>query len=179
MERRAYFCIMNFEYRHLLPEGFSPKSRVWVYQSSRLLSLAEALEMEKEITDFTDQWLAHGASVKAYGNLFFGQFVILMADETHTSVSGCSTDSSVRFIKNLGEKYGIDFFDRNNLAFVVKDKIQMLPLNQLGYAFDNGFINGDTLYFNNLILNKQQLEEDWMLPIKHSWLAKRLNLQQV
>ena len=169
---------MNFKYCHLLPEDFSPKSRVWVYQSSRLLSLSEALEMEKEIADFTDQWLAHGASVKAYGNLLFGQFIILMADETHTAVSGCSTDSSVWFVKSLGEKYGIDFFDRNNLAFVVKDKIQLLPLNQLGYAFNNGFINSDTLYFNNLVLNKQQLEEDWMLPIKESWLAKRLNLQQ-
>ena len=120
---------MNFEYRHLLPEDFSPKSRVWVYQSSRLLSLSEALDMEKDIAEqFTDQWLAHGASVKAYGNLFFGQFVVLMADETHTTVSGCSTDSSVRFMKSVGEKYGVDFFDRNSLAFVVNDKIQLLPL---------------------------------------------------
>lgn len=169
---------MNFEYSQLLPEDFSPKSRVWVYQSSRLLSLSEALDMEKDIADFTDQWLAHGATVKAYGNLFFGQFLILMADETHTAVSGCSTDSSVRFVKDLGQKFGIDFFDRTNLAFVVKDKIQLLPLSQLGYAYSNGFISGNTLYFNNLVLNKQQLEEDWILPIKESWLAKRLNLQQ-
>lgn len=167
---------MNFEYKHLLPQDFSPRSRVWVYQSSRLLSLSEALDMEKDIIDFTGQWLAHGATVKAYGNLIFGQFVILMADETNTTVSGCSTDSSVHFIKSLGEKFGIDFFDRNNLAFVVKDKIQLLPLNQLSYAFSNGFIQADTLYFNNLVLNKQQLAEDWLVPVKDSWLAKRLNL---
>jgi hypothetical protein len=169
---------MNFEYRHLLPEDFSPKSRVWVYQSSRLLSLSEAMKIEADLADFTSQWLAHGAPVKGYGNLFFGQFIVLMADETATMVSGCSTDSSVRFIKELGENLRIDFFERNNLAFVIKDKIQLLPLNQLSYAFENNFINGDTLYFNNLVLNKQQLEEDWLVPVKDSWLAKKLKLQK-
>lgn len=169
---------MNFDYKHLLPDTFSPKSRVWVYQSSRLLTLSEALDIEKDLEDFCAQWHAHGASVQAYSNLFFGQFVVLMADETNTQVSGCSTDSSVNFIKSLGAKYGVDFFNRNNLAFVIKDKIQLLPLNQLAYAYENNFINGDTLYFNNLVLNKEQLEQDWIIPIKDSWLAKKLKLQQ-
>ena len=169
---------MNFEYRHLLPQDFSPTSRVWVYQSSRLLSFSEALELEAQLEQFTSQWQAHGAPVKGYGNLFFGQFVVLMADETATMVSGCSTDSSVRFIKELGEKFGLNFFERNNLAFVIKDKIQLLPLNQLSYAYNNNFIDGDTLYFNNLVLNKQQLEEDWLIPVKDSWLAKKLQLQK-
>lgn len=169
---------MNFEYRHLLPQDFSSNSRVWVYQSSRLLSFSEALEMEAHLEQFTGQWLAHGAPVKAYGNLLFGQFVVLMADETATTVSGCSTDSSVRFVKELGEKFKIDFFERNNLAFVIKDKIQLLPLSQLSYAYSNNFIDGDTLYFNNLVLNKQQLEDDWLIPVKDSWLAKKLKLQK-
>jgi hypothetical protein len=43
-----------------------------------------------------------------------------MVDERKAGVSGCSTDSSVRFIKSLGEKYKVDFFNRTNLAFVVK-----------------------------------------------------------
>jgi hypothetical protein len=91
-------------------------------------------------------------------------------------VSGCSTDSSVRFIKSLGEKFGVDFFNRTNLSFVVKDKIQVLPMNQLAYAAQNGFINSDTLYFNNLVQTKKELEESWIVPVKDSWLAKKLNL---
>lgn len=169
---------MNFDYKHLLPQTFSPKSRVWVYQSNRLFTLSEALEIEKELEAFCAQWHAHGAAVQAYSNLFFGQFVILMADETATHVSGCSTDSSVNFIKSLGAKYGVDFFNRNNLAFVIKDKIQLLPLNQLNYAVENNFINGDTLYFNNLVINKEQLEEDWIIPVKDSWLSKKLKLEK-
>lgn len=165
---------MNLEYKPLLPETFAPESRVWVYQSSRLFFLSEALEIEEWLNKFTAEWRSHGDKVEAYGNLFFGQFLVLMADETEAGVSGCSTDSSVRFVKSLGEKYGVDFFNRTNLAFVVKDKIQLLPLNQLAYAVQNGFVDGDTLFFNNLVQNKKELEEKWIVPVKESWLSKKV-----
>jgi hypothetical protein len=167
---------MNLEYKYLLPGSFSKDSKVWVYQGSRLLTLSEALEAEELINKFCAEWRSHGADVDAYGNLFFGQFLVLMADETKAGVSGCSTDSSVRFVKELGQALSIDFFDRNHLAFIVKDKIQLLPLNQLSYAFQNSFITADTLYFNNTVLNKEQLENNWIIPIKNSWLANRLKL---
>ena len=167
---------MKLDYKDLLPEHFTPESRVWVYQSSRLFSLSEALQIEEQLNQFTAEWQSHGADVEAYGNLFFGQFVVLMADETKAGVSGCSTDSSVRFIKSLGEQYAVDFFNRTNLAFLVKDKIQTLPMSQLPYAIQNGFIQSDTLYFNNLVQTKKELEEDWMIPVKNSWLAKKYNI---
>lgn len=170
---------MNLAYKHLLPDNFSNNSRVWIYQSSRLFTLSEALEIEELLNKFTAEWQSHGAEVDAYGNLFFGQFIVLMADESRAGVSGCSTDSSVRFIKNLGEQFKIDFFARTNLAFVVKEKIQLLPLNQLGYALENNFIDGDTLYFNNLVQTKKKLETEWIVPVKASWLAKRFNLATV
>ena len=165
---------MNLEYKHLLPEDFSSTSRVWIYQSSRLFSLSEAFDIEDAINQFCEEWRSHGADVKAYGNLFFGQFVVLMADETQASVSGCSTDSSVRFIKQLGERFRVDFFNRTTLAFFIKDKIQMLPMSQVAYAVDNGFIDGETLYFNNLASTKEQLENEWIIPVKDSWLSKKL-----
>ena len=169
---------MNLEFKDQLPEDFAPNSRVWIYQSSRLFSLGEALQIEEQINEFCKQWNAHGASVKGYGNLFFGQFLVLIADETAVTVSGCSTDSSVRFVKLLEQQYRVNFFDRQSLAFVIKDKVQVLPLAQLQYAFDNGFINADTIYFNNLVQTKQQLEEAWLQPVKQSWLAQRLKLPQ-
>lgn len=165
---------MNLEYKHLLPEDFADNSKVWVYQSSRLLTLSEALQMEELLQQFVQNWLSHGSEVKGYANLLFGQFVVLMADDTHTVVGGCSTDSSVRFIKELGEHFNVDFFNRTNLAFVVKDKIQTLPLSQLNYAFENGFVTADTLFFNNVVTTKEQLENEWLIPVKDSWLAKKL-----
>ena len=167
---------MNHEYKYLLPGNFSKNSRVWVYQGSSMLTLSEALEAEDLIKNFCQEWTSHGADVEAYGNIFFGQFLVLMADETRAGVSGCSTDSSVRFVKELEKKFNIDFFNRSSLAFIIKDKIQLLPLNQLSYAYENNFISGDTLYFNNTVLNKEQLENNWIIPVKHSWLTNRLKI---
>jgi hypothetical protein len=169
---------MNLQYQHLLPEDSSPESRVWIYQSSRLFSLSEALEIEDLLTEFCATWQAHGAGVKGYGNLFFGRFLVLMADESATTVSGCSTDSSVRFVKALGQRFGVDFFDRQQLAFVVRDKIELLPMNQLAYAIEHRFITGDTLYFNNVAATKQDFETTWIIPVNQSWLARKLKTAQ-
>ena len=165
---------MNLEYKNLLNENFSPDSRVWIYQSSRLFTLNEALTIEDLLNDFTAKWLSHGVPVKGAGYLFFGQFIILMADEKATDVSGCSTDSSVRLIKDIEQRFGVNMFDRTTLAFVVKDKIQLLPLSQLQYAFDKGYINSNTLYFNNVVQTKAELENNWIIPIKDSWLSKKI-----
>ena len=165
---------MTTDYQELLPAGFAPDSRVWVYQSSRLFIMSEALHIEDLLNNFVTNWQSHGAPVKGYGNLFFGQFIVLMADERATGVSGCSTDSSVRLIKQIEELFKVNLFDRQTLAFMVKDKIQLLPLAQLQYAIDNSFITPDTIYFNNLVQHKEELESKWLIPVKDSWLAKKI-----
>ena len=169
---------MNLDYKHLLPADFAADSRVWVYQSSRLFSLGEALQIEDLLNHFVENWKSHGTPVKGFGTLFFGQFIILMADERATGVSGCSTDSSVRLIKEIEQLYKVSMFDRQNLAFIIKEKIELLPLGQLQYAFDNGFIKADTVYINNLVQTKEELENNWLIPVKESWLAKRIRTEK-
>src|SRR6201990_1349948 len=139
---------MNTHHAELIPADFAPESRVWIYQSPRLFFLSEALEIEKMLEAFAADWKSHGTPVKGYGNLFYGQFIVLMADESATGVSGCSTDSSVRLIRDIGQRFGVAMFDRLNLAFFVKDKVQMVPLAQVPYALENGFLDWDSLYFN-------------------------------
>jgi hypothetical protein len=164
---------MNLEYKYLLDGSFPEESRVWVYQSSRLFSLQEAIEIEAILNRFASEWLSHGTPVKGAGYLFFGQFVILMADESSCGVSGCSTDSSVRIIKQIEQEFGVNMFDRTMLAFVIKDKIERLPLTQVPYAIENGFLTPESLFFNNVVQTKKALEENWLIPIKDSWLAER------
>ena len=169
---------MNLVITEHIPDDFADSSRVWIYQSSRLFFISEALEMEDMLNDFASNWKSHGRPVKGFANLFFGRFIVLMADESATGVSGCSTDSSVHLIKSIEEKYKVQMFDRQSLAFVVKDKIELLPLSQLEYAVENNFINANTLYFNNTVLSKKEMFEKWIIPVKESWLAKRVNFTE-
>lgn len=169
---------MDLNFQEHIPDDFADSSRVWIYQSSRLFFINEALEMEDMLNDFASNWKSHGRPVKGFANLFFGRFIVLMADESATGVSGCSTDSSVHLIKSIEEKYKVQMFDRQSLAFVVKDKIELLPLSQLEYAVENNFINANTLYFNNTVLSKKEMFEKWIIPVKESWLAKRVNFTE-
>jgi len=169
---------MNLDYTSLIPPDFSDDSRVWVYQSSRIFSIAEALEIEKNLETFAQNWKSHQIPVKGFGTMFFGQFIILMADETATGVSGCSTDSSVRLIKEIENTYQVNMFNRTNLAFVIKEKIQLLPLSQVNYAIENGFINADTLFIDNNVHDKISLLTRWIIPVKDSWLGKKLSLSR-
>ena len=167
---------MNFNIAEHLPEDFAANSRVWIYQSDRIFFMQEALEMETMLQQFVSDWKSHGTPVKGYANLFFGRFIILIADENATGVSGCSTDSSVRLIKEIEKKYNVSLFDRQMLTFYIKEKVEPLPLSQLKYAVKNKFITADTLYFDNTVLTKETLENKWIIPVKNTWLASKLNL---
>jgi len=160
-------------YTDLLPTDFNANSRVWIYQSERAFTETETTQINESLDDFTAQWTSHGAKIKGFGKVFFNQFIVLMADETASQVSGCSTDSSVRVIKKIEEDFQVSLFNRQLLAFMIDDKIQLIPLEEAKNGYENKTIHADTLYFNNTILHKKEFEENWAIPLKNSWLQKR------
>lgn len=166
---------MQQEIQDKIPPGFHDSSRVWIYQSSRPFVEKEEKEINEQLYQFYTQWHTHGTPVKGWAGLLFRQFVVIMADESDASVSGCSTDSSVRVIKSLERQYSVNFFDRMTITFLIEGKAQMLPFNQVQYAIDKGYINKDTLLFNNVIGTKAELLEHWLVPLHKSWLAGRVS----
>jgi hypothetical protein len=168
--------MLSSELSTLIPAGFSDNARVWIYQSSRAFIEKEANEVNEQLHQFYSQWLSHGDVVKGWAKLLFNQFVVVIADEENVAVSGCSTDSSVRVIKSLEKQYSVNFFDRMMLTFLVKDKAEMLPMHQVQYALDKGYINADTPLFNNTLTSKKELMENWLVPLKDSWLARQVTL---
>ena len=165
---------MNTKFHELIPADFNDNSHVWVYQSSRIFKLDEILSIDELLKNFVNSWKSHGTPVKGYGKLLFGQFIIFMADETASGISGCSTDSSVRLIKNIEQDFQVDLFDRQMLAFIVKERIQLIPLSQVNISLENSVITTDSLYFNNTILTKGELLNHWIIPVKDSWLSRRI-----
>jgi hypothetical protein len=161
-------------YTDLLPADFNANSRVWIYQSERAFTETETSQINETLVEFTAQWTSHGAKIKGFGKVFFNQFIVLMADETASKVSGCSTDSSVRVIKKIEEDFQVSLFNRQLLAFMIDDKIQLIPLAEAKNAYETNTLHADTLYFNNTILHKKEFEENWIIPLKNSWLQNRL-----
>lgn len=159
----------------LLPADFDDRSRVWIYQSTRPFTEEQAREIDEQILQFTSQWQVHGKPAKGWGKLLFNRFVVMMADESFEAISGCSTDSMVRIIKSIERQYECNLFDRLSITFLVKGKPEVLPMNQVQFALDKGYISADTLLFNNLVGSKREMLEQWLQPLSKSWMANKLN----
>lgn len=162
------------ELKAQVPQDFNDNSRVWIYQSSRRFTEDQQREINEQLEQFYLQWASHGAPVKGWAKLLFGQFIVVLADEEATTIGGCSTDGMVRVIKSIERQYDTKLFDRLTLTFLVKDAPQMLPLGQVQYAIDKGYITPDTLLFNNLVATKSELLNNWLIPVSDSWLASRV-----
>ena len=164
---------MNTDYAVLLPKDFSDDSKVWIYQSDRKFSLSEENEINLILQRFSGDWQSHGTPVKGFGKVLHSRFVVLIADESATGVSGCSTDSSVRLIKQLEQQFNVKLFDWQSLAFLVKGEIVLVPLNGLQAAIDDGFIRPETPFFNNTLQDLVTLKSGWLVPAENSWLIKK------
>lgn len=164
------------EIKNLIPDDFANSSKVWIYQSNRPFGPQESLEIKEQLSHFYEQWHTHGSPVKGWAGLLFNRFIIMMADEANTPVSGCSTDSSARIIKSLERQYEVQLFDRLSITFLVKGKPEVLPLSQIQYAVDQGYIDGNTLMFNNTVQTKGDLLSFWLQPLSESWLKNQIVL---
>jgi hypothetical protein len=174
----SYLCRMMENYRLLIPSEFPGNSRVWIYQASRPFQSPEAAEIGTRLSRFANQWLSHGAAVHAHGSLLYQQFILLVADESQAGVSGCSTDSSVHLIKTIESSFGVELFNRNQLAFLLEDQVRIISMGQLDQAWASGIITADSWYFNNTVQTKAEWEKSWIIPVRDSWIARRLPLQQ-
>ncbi len=148
---------------------FSEQSRVWVYQSDRELSDEQATQVLHQLNLFVAEWTAHNHQLKAKAEVRYNRFLILIVDESQAGASGCSIDKSVNFMKRLEQQFGINLFDRFNLAYRDCEKVLSAPRNGFEELLKTRKINTNTVVFNNLVQNLQQLETKWEVPFKDSW----------
>ncbi|MCJ8208709.1 ABC transporter ATPase [Mucilaginibacter sp. RS28] len=151
---------------------FSENSRVWIYQSDRELNQAEVSQLQQQLDNFCYNWTAHNHQLKAGAEIRYNRFIILMVDESQAGASGCSIDKSVRFLKDIEQQFGIDLFDRFNLAYKAGDKVLSAPRAVFEELIKQGKINLDTIVFNNVVQNVAELKAKWEVPFKNSWHAQ-------
>ena len=148
---------------------FSSQSRVWIYQSDRKLTEAEALQAQVLLDNFTTGWTAHNHQLLAKAEIRYNRFLILFVDESQAGASGCSIDKSVNFMKQLEQQFGINLFDRFNLAYRDGEEVLSVPRHQFEELLKTGKINTETVVFNNLAQNLAELQTKWEVPFKDSW----------
>ena len=92
-----------------------------------------------------------------------------MVDESQAGASGCSIDSSVRFIQQLGEQYRVNFFDRMLFAYQKEGQVYSVPSMKFAELYQKGEIDDTTLVFDTLVKTKGDLDTKWLKPLGESW----------
>jgi hypothetical protein len=151
---------------------FSKNSRVWVYQANRKLTETEARNIQERLNDFTTGWTAHNNQLKAAAEVRYNRFLILIVDESQAGASGCSIDKSVNFIKQIEKEFNINLLDRFNLAYREENEVLSAPRHDFEEMLKQGTITTETIVFNNMVQNLNELQTKWEVPFKDSWHAQ-------
>ena len=150
------------------------QSRVWVFQSNRIMSPSEQSSIDAAVKQFVQKWSTHGVQMFASHVLYHNCFVVIAADEQKQAASGCSIDSFTALFKAFGTQYNLSFFDRFSIAYILKDEVLISNLIEFKKLIADGRITQDTLVFNNLIDQRQDLYSKWEIPLKESWQKRYL-----
>lgn len=140
-------------------------SRVWVYQSNRPFSENEKVQLTEAFKVFVDSWAAHGSKLVADATIIGDYFVVLAVDEKTAMASGCSIDSSVKFIKTIGQQFNIDFFNRLKLVVQKDNETKMISFSDLG-------LYEDWKIYNTLVNTIDLLNTSFLIPVNESELFK-------
>lgn len=144
-------------------------ARVWIYQSDREFTSDEVELISEKATEFINQWTRHGDNLKGSFTIKYNQFLILAVDESFNSVSGCSIDSSVRFIKQLENELQLDLMDKLNVSFKDGNAINIVKLADFQNFAKAKKITAATIVFNNMLQTKEDIDTKWEVPANESW----------
>lgn len=147
----------------------SDESKIWIYQSDRPFTEEEVLRLKPILAQFAEQWVSHNRQLKAIGDVFHNQFVVLMVDETMAGASGCSIDSSVHFMKRIEATFQVNLFDRMRFTYKDGDQIKTAPREEFAQLYQSGVLNDETLVFDTLVKTKRAFQENLLKPLGESW----------
>ncbi|MHB0754069.1 ABC transporter ATPase [Polaribacter sp. M15] len=144
-------------------------SRVWIYQSDREFTTQEIELISEKAEEFINSWTRHGDDLKGSFTIKYNQFLVLAVDESFNNVSGCSIDSSVRFVQELEQELQIDLMNKMNITFKDNDHINLVKLSDFQKFAKQQKITPETIVFNNMVNTKLDFENNWEVPASQSW----------
>lgn len=150
--------------------NLAPHSKLWIYQADKKISEADKILITSEMKEFISQWASHGNELFGDAKIEFDYFLLVGADESKSPTSGCSIDSLTRKVKEIGEKYKIDFFNRLNIAYEDEaTNIHLIGLGDFKKLMQKDQITGQTTVYNNLVDTVQDLDDNWRTKVSNSW----------
>lgn len=153
-------------------ENLPEQSRIWIYPSNRKFSDDEVAEIEKDLTEFLNNWSAHGSALEASYQIRYHRFIIVAINQEVHPATGCSIDASVAFIQSLEQKYNVDLLDKMNVTYKQGEFITHKTLLEFKKLAKDKAVSGNTIVFNNLVNTIEEYNENWEIPANESWHSR-------
>ena len=155
-------------------KSISNDAKVWVYPSSRKFYPTEIPEIEQKLKEFVENWKLEDEKFKVSYQFLYDRFIILVADDSETVLTNADIDASVAFILQLQETYKVALLDKMNACFKQGEYVQYKELKDFKKLLKNKAVTAKTIIFDNLITNKEDLENYWEIAIEDSWYNRYL-----
>ena len=157
-------------------DALDENARIWVYQSDKKFTSEEVNEMSAKLELFINEWTRHGSQLKGSFKIVYQQFIIVAVDENFISVSGCAIDASVRQMKQFEADYGIQLFDKLQVAVQNKNGIETMSMLLFKEKLNEGTYSKNSIVFNNMVDTKKRLNSEWEVPVSESWHQRLLKV---
>ena len=147
-------------------------ARVWIHGAEQPLAEDQVRRLEHHMAQFLAEWHSHERPVTPAWRLEHDRFVIVGADESALSLSGCSIDSMVRNLKDFDSATGLNFLGTGGQVFYRDAAGSIQCVNRQAFAdlAKQGAIDDQTVVFNNVIQTVGEFRAGrWEVPMRDSW----------
>ncbi len=152
-------------------DSISPDARLWFYNVPRKLTGDEIAVFEVHRDEFLQSWKTHGKSNHGDVWLIEDQLIVVMGWNDFESISGCSIDKSVAFIRSLSELFQLDLMDRMWVYFQRNGNWESAKIHQFWALRKANEIGDTTLLLDTTITEFSQMDA-LCKPFASSWHAQ-------
>lgn len=152
-------------------------ARVWFFQADRPLTGEEKQEADDYLNAAIQKWVTHGMPMKGSFSLIHDRVVLIAADVDFQDPSGCSIDSSTRWLKDLGDALNLNFFDRS-IGYFKDDRLEFFPLFEGKKYIVSGEITENTKMINHQVGSIGEFKESFYIRAADSFLKRHFPLPE-
>ena len=133
--------------------------RLWVFPSNRTLSDKEAQIFMGTVSSFLDTWAAHGVPLRCAAELRDNQFLLVGVDIDSELPSGCSIDSLVNQLRNVGADIGVSVVDHTPVWYRNGAEIHAVSRAEFRAMAEAGTVTSTTTIFDSSLTTVHQLRD--------------------
>lgn len=155
-------------------EDFPDNARLWVFSLNDRVVDTDKFKLGLE--QFVSGWKAHGSPLKAAVEIMDNQLLMVAADESYVSASGCSIDSLTREIGRLASEAGLSVCGGGDVVFKMGESWKAVSRAEFQKLLSSNVINRETLVVDATLFSVGELRSRGVVnPLKESWHARAFN----